>query len=63
MAVEHIKVHQIHKGKALKIPGLQSLGKGDAISVAGGLDLFGHALAVKNIVDLTYSDHILTGIL
>ena len=63
MAVKHIKVHQVHKGKAFKIPGLQGLGKGDAVGVAGGLDLFGHALTVKDIVDLAHSDHVLTGIL
>ena len=62
MAVEHIKIHQIHESQTLKIPSLQSLGKGDAIGVAGGLDLFGHTLAVKNIVDLAHSDHVLTGV-
>ena len=31
VAVEHIEVHQIHKGKALKVAGLQCLGEGDAI--------------------------------
>ena len=63
MAIEHIKVYQIHESKAFKIPGLQGLGKGDAVGVAGGLDLFGHTLAVKDIVDLAHGDHILTGIL
>ena len=36
VAVEHIKVHQIHESQTLKIPGLQGLGKGDAVGVAGG---------------------------
>ena len=63
MAVEHIKIHQIHKGQALEIPGLQCLGEGDAIGVAGGLDLFGHALSVKDIKDLAHGDDIPAGLL
>ena len=63
VAVEHVEVHQIHKGKALKVAGLQGLGEGDAVGVAGGLDLLGHALAVKDIEDLAHGDDIPAGVL
>ena len=52
VAVEHIKVYQIHEGKAFKIPGLQSLGKGDAVGVAGGLK------EDQNVLDIVISDKI-----
>ena len=63
VAVEHIEVHQIHKGKALKVAGLQGLGKGDAIGVASGFDLLGHTLTVEDVKDLTNSDHIPASVL
>ena len=62
VTIQHIKVHQVYKGQALKIPGLQCLGKSNAVGVAGGLDLFGHALAVEDIKDLAHSDHIFASV-
>ena len=63
MSVQHIKVHQVDKGQALEVPGLQRLGEGNAVGVAGGLDLFGDAFAIKNIKDLADRNDVLACVL
>ena len=58
MAVEHIEIDEVHEGQTLKVAGLQSLGEGDAVGVAGGLDLLRHALAVEDVENFAHGDDV-----
>lgn len=51
VAVKHIEIDEVDESQTLEVAGLQSLGEGDAVGVAGGLDFLGHALAVEDVED------------
>ena len=59
VAVEHIEIDEVHEGQTLEVAGLQSLGEGDAVGVAGGLDLLRHALAVEDVENFAHGDDVL----
>ena len=58
VAVEHIEIDEVHEGQTLEVAGLQSLGEGDAVGVAGGLDFFRHALTVENVENFAHGDDV-----
>ena len=58
VAVEHIEIDEVHEGQTLEVAGLQSLGEGDAVGVAGGLDLLRHALAVEDVENFAHGDDV-----
>ena len=55
VAVEHIKVYQIHEAKTLEIASGKRQRFGQTVGIAGGVGEFGHALTGKNVVDLADS--------
>ena len=58
VAVEHIEIDEVHEGQTLEVAGLQSLGEGDAVGVAGGLNFFRHALAVEDVENFADRDDV-----
>ena len=58
VSVDHIEVHEVDKGKAVKIAVEQRHGLLHAVRIARRFDGIGHALPRENIIDLADRDHI-----
>ena len=61
MAVQHVKVHQIDKGKPLKVAVGQLQRDLQPLGIAGGADGFANALARKDIVNFAHADGLFAG--
>ena len=56
VAVQHIEIHQIHKGKALEIPVGQLPCDPQSLGVAGGADGLANAAACENVINFAHAD-------
>ena len=56
VAVQHVKIHQIHKGQSLEIPVGQFQRDLQSLGVAGGADGLANAAARENVINFAHTD-------